>query len=196
MTRTELQPYENQVVQFDGWVESWTCRDDGIKDVLVCKLKFTPYDLHAVARDARSHAVAASDHVWFRVPQSLDYGRMRRLDHVFGYGRIGWYTRCDGSVDLGLRPVPAVQGGVFAQQLRDLLRQGNWQLAERRMQDLRRKIQAQDLVVFDPKSTATQILGDIEATILPLIAKNKATAATVKRGGKGTAPRSFADLLR
>jgi hypothetical protein len=196
MTRAELRSHENQLVQFDGWVESWTCRDDGTKDVLLKQLAFTPYDLNTVARQERDHAVATTDHVWLRVPPGTDYDSMRRLDHVFGYGRIGWYSRADGSVDLGLRSLCSVQGGRLAKELRTILLRGDWAAAERRLRDLRRRIQSQELVVFDRKSSATEILQDFEQVFLPLIAKNKATLATVHRGGKSKAPKSFADLLR
>lgn len=196
MTRAELRCHENQLVQFDGWVESWTQRDDGIKDVLLKQLAFTPYGLNTVARQGRDHAVATTDHVWLRVPPGSHYKHMRRLDHVVGYGRIGWYSRADGSVDLGLRSLSSVQGGRLAEELRTILRRGDWAAAERRLQRLRRQIQAQELVVFDRKSTSNEILRDFEQIFLPLIAKNKAVSATVHRGGKSKAPKSFADLLR
>jgi hypothetical protein len=196
VTRPELQPYENSVVHFQGWIESWTAGPQGAKDVLLKQVLFAPYSLDKPEEPDSPRPKTALHHVWLRVPAGAGYDRMRRLDPVFAYGRVGWYKRRDRSVDLGFQAVRAAPGGAFAEEILEALNSGNWAAAERRLREIKRDLENAELVVFDPKTSARTLIADLERRLLPLIKANQAALGTAPRRGKGRAPSSFASLLR
>ena len=195
MTRRELQPFENQVIQFDGWVESWTELPDGAKDVLIKTVKIRPYHLEENDQQRNDRPPTVTDHSWLRVPKNAGYKAMHRLDRVFGYARVGWYTRANQTVDLGLSAIQAVPGGEIANQIKESLRNGNWASAYSHLATISRRIKEADLAVFDPDSSPLVIAHDLQDRFLPLIEKNKAAVATTKRNGRCKSASSFADLL-
>lgn len=196
MTREELKPYENTVVQFDGWVEKWTHHPDGVVDVLLKSVKTRPYQLDqtCIQRDACTPTV--SHHLWLRYPQHAGYRAMKRLDRVFGYAKIKWYTRANGTSDLGLTAIRSAPGGEVAAEIKDNLKSGDWDAAYRHFTAICDRINCMDLVVFDELSSPLQIMQDIKTRFIPLFEKNKATAATATKNGKCKGPKSFSDLLR
>lgn len=196
MPRDELRAFENHVVQFEGWIETWTPREDGGSDVLIRAVRIRPYHLDETQTQRMARSAVASDHLWMRVPKRAAYPRMSRLDHVFGYGKVGWYTRKDGSVDLGLRALFGASGGTLADEVKRQLKSGDWSAAEEQVRSLCRQIREQQIAVFDERSTPLAIARDLEQRILPVIAHNRSVSATATRAGKGRAPRCFADLLR
>ena len=195
MTRDSLRAHEDRIARLQGRVERWEERPDGSRDVLLINVRYVLYDPNQPDDSRQLENGQPLDHVWFRVPADGGYGAMTRLDLVFGYGRIGWYRRSDGSVDLGLRSTASIAGSALAQDVRTWIRQGCWATAERHLRDIRRRVQAAELVLFDPLSSATTILADLEQVVLPMVQANRAALATSVRRGKGRAPRCFADLL-
>lgn len=195
MARRELQDYEHQIVQLEGWVDRWTHRDES-DDILITAVKIRPYRLDETLLQRNEREPARTDHLWLRASKQTGCPDIVRLDAVYGYARVGWYTRRDGSADLGCTPVPSVHGSVIADEIKSTLARGQWPQALTKLRSISQRIQKMELIVFDEQSAPAAIIEDIEARILPMVRKNRDVSLTAKRAGKSRAPRAFADLLR
>ena len=94
--RDALRPFEGQLVAFSGRLTDFGHRKD-----LACMSNCTvaPWDRNASINEALSQPQAIKvDHFWHTARYQPDarYGR------ICSIGRVGWYTRADGSVDLGV----------------------------------------------------------------------------------------------
>lgn len=195
MTRDELRKFENKIVQISGRVDRWKPTSEGNEDVLVTAVKVRPYYLDETLAELEARSPIRVDHLWLRLPDKGARPEMCRLDQVFGYGPINWYTRRDGTVDLGCTPIPAIHGGVIANDVKIALKAGAWSEGQARVRLFVEAIKSQEIVVFDELSSPLTIVRDLEQRIVPMLRKNQHTATTAPKNGKGRAPSSFADLL-
>jgi hypothetical protein len=103
MTRDQLRPLEGALVHVEGWVETSRNLADGSVAVCLRQVKLRRWDGEAPI--GTSPITAAVDHLWLHgLPPSQ---RRERLWVGECIGRVGWYRRGDGSVDLGVEQVPA-----------------------------------------------------------------------------------------
>lgn len=112
VTRPQLIPLEGQLTYSTGRIKDWKRAGD-FDDILLTSVKLWRWDgLAVVNTDATPDATA--DHLWLRCTRGSVASE--RLHLTFGVGTIRFYTRADGSYDLGLQAKPCVD-------LDDLLRQ-------------------------------------------------------------------------
>lgn len=100
--RDQLRQIEGQLVYLTG--KPSAIKDNGkFRDVCVKRPKVIPWDTNAPL-DFKAPAVAC-DHLWLRsrpdrpLPMYLD---------CIAVGRIGYYTRTDGSLDLGIQNISPI----------------------------------------------------------------------------------------
>lgn len=101
-TRPQLIPLEGQLVYSTGRIKDWK-RSPDFDDILLINVKLWRWDGQAVV-DLQRSPDATADHLWLR----CDRGTVaaERLTQTFGIGRIAFYTRADGTYDLGLQAKP------------------------------------------------------------------------------------------
>ena len=96
--RDQLRPFEGQLVFIEGRLTEASRRDDK-QYFMMRRPKITPWDgISAV--DFRNPATSV-DHLWV----DLGSGGVQMLQHCFTLTRIRYYTRSNGSVDLGCEPI-------------------------------------------------------------------------------------------
>ena len=103
--RESLRPFEGQLVHFSGFMENWRT-GDGIVDACLQKLKVRPWDGQSPIHEC-GPAIKV-DHAWIRVASENWMPRPERLSIYEAVGRVGWYRRSDGTVDLGLTTLPSL----------------------------------------------------------------------------------------
>lgn len=196
MTRQELLPLKDQVVHYDGWVESWNIWPDGTRDILLKSVKVRPYSLELTEIELNEQPPVCTDHLWLRVHEGFHCPPLKRLVPWFGFGKVGWYQRANKTVDLGVTSVKSVPGGDVAKEAKRSISSGRWAKELQSIQSLIDRIKTQDLVVFDPYTSATAIASDLETLYVPLLKKNQEAVAAAPKNGRSKAPKRFADLLR
>ena len=106
--RTALKRLENQLVFCHGRVIKKTKRfDDGTMDILVSPVTVKAWDGHSSIDSIPQDQTEKIDHLWLRA-DARNSARLEMLQRAGFIGRIGYYTRADGSVDLAVNTVPAV----------------------------------------------------------------------------------------
>lgn len=101
MTRDSLRHLENRLVVFTGRLADVSRPRGGIRCYLINRVRCWAWDgdspvSFSVAPDG------AADHAWLRIAVD-EQPSIELLQRVEGIATIGWYSRADGSVDLGLR---------------------------------------------------------------------------------------------
>jgi hypothetical protein len=125
--RTELAPFENETVSVIGRIKEWRKnRAEGTEDICISGARVARWDamspLDPDACDAKVH------HLWIRIPKGLCDSQL--LSKVHFIGRVGWYTRSDGSVDLGIRAMKAICMDLLAKRIAEWRRSGSWTFDE------------------------------------------------------------------
>jgi hypothetical protein len=104
VTRDALRPLEGRLVWFCGRLDTWRPMADGQLTACMVNVSVRPWDGEAPIRDCPVAAVV--DHTWIgNIPTSQPRERLLSYE---GIGRVSWYRRADGTVDLGLQKVPAL----------------------------------------------------------------------------------------
>ena len=105
MTRDALRPLEGQLVWFCGRLDTWRPMADGQLTACMVNVSVRPWDGEAAVKNCPVAAVL--DHTWIgNIPTTQPRERLLSYE---GMARVGWYRRSDGSVDLGLQKVPALE---------------------------------------------------------------------------------------
>ena len=105
MTRDSLRPLEGQLVWFCGRLDTWRPMADGQLTACLVAVTIRPWDGEAAVKDCPVAVVL--DHTWIgNIPTTQPRERLLSYE---GMARVGWYRRSDGSVDLGLQKVPALE---------------------------------------------------------------------------------------
>jgi hypothetical protein len=116
VTRDALRPLEGQLVWFSGRLSTWKTQANGRLSACLTTVNIRPWDGEAAISDCP--VTTTVDHVWIcDIPDSWPRERLRRYVAI---GRVGWYRRADGTVDLGVSQVPSLDLGWCAQQLQDV----------------------------------------------------------------------------
>ena len=123
ISRESLRPLEGQLVYFQGFMESWR-KGDGTVDACLRNLKVRPWDGERPIDDCRQ--LVRLDHAWLRVTTDNWIPQPKRLSAYEAMGRVGWYRRRDGSVDLGLRTVTSLCLEHFLDRMFERLKDSTW----------------------------------------------------------------------
>lgn len=101
--RTQLLALEGQRVIYHGRTTRRITRPDGQWDLCLVNVKVRPYRPDMAMLDVPAIDV---DHVWLRgiEPSQVQNGELLRS--LEGAATVGWYTRSNGTIDLGLETVP------------------------------------------------------------------------------------------
>ena len=100
--RDQLRPIEGQLVYLTG--KPSAIKDNGkYRDVCVKQPKIIPWDSNAPL-DFKAPAIAY-DHLWLR---SRPECPLPMYQDCIAVGRIGYYTRTDGSLDLGIQNISRI----------------------------------------------------------------------------------------
>jgi len=97
--RTELKDLEGGLAFFTARIKDWQ-EGDGHRDYLLQAVKVWPWD--GESRVGRGKPIRL-DHLWHRVRNTEANTDFELLSACNGVGRVGWYARRDGSIDLGLK---------------------------------------------------------------------------------------------
>ncbi|MEB3361554.1 MAG: hypothetical protein VKI42_05455 [Synechococcaceae cyanobacterium] len=112
MTRDCLRPLEGQLVFFQATPAEASRSGDGRRQVLLKGVKVWRFTADQPAGQGQPDA--AVDHLWLEVE---DDTRIPLLTPCVGLGRVRWYSRRDGSTDLGLSRQLSVDLDVLISQL-------------------------------------------------------------------------------
>ena len=123
ISRESLRPLEGQLVYFQGFMESWR-KGAGTVDACLRNLKVRPWDGECPIDDCRQ--VIRLDHAWLRVTSENWIFQPKRWSSYEAVGRVGWYRRRDGSVDLGLSTVPSLCLDSALDGIFDRLKGSSW----------------------------------------------------------------------
>ena len=102
ITREVLRPLEGQLVYLAGFMETWREGGSGF-DACLRNVSIHPWDGEQAIRSCSKEVQI--DHAWIRISGDIDGKRPERLLSYEAIGRVCWYRRSDGSVDLGLERV-------------------------------------------------------------------------------------------
>lgn len=125
--RHELSPFEGDLVSVTGWIKEWRKnRSDETDDICIVNASLTRWDgssaVDIFGCEAKVH------HIWIRVPKNTCDAEL--LEKVQFLGKVGYYCRADGSVDLGVRGQRAVCMDVVAKDAFCWLDSGSWKQKE------------------------------------------------------------------
>lgn len=99
--REELRPLEGQLVIVTGRVNNHQHRPQGHYDTCLRDIEVHPFD---PARPAISPNPIQLDHLWFLEPPIISKVGSQKIY----MGRVSFYTRSDGSLDIGINPIKAM----------------------------------------------------------------------------------------
>lgn len=96
--RDQLRPFEGQLVFVEGRLTEASHRRDK-HYFLINRPNITPWDAKSAVDLTKP--VTHVDHLWIEMLP----GQVEMMNRIFGLTRIRYYTRSDGSVDLGCEPL-------------------------------------------------------------------------------------------
>jgi len=99
--RDELRPLEGQLVIVTGRVNNHQHRPQGHYDTCLRDIEVHPFD---PARPAISPNPIQLDHLWFLEPPIISKVGSEKMY----MGRVSFYTRSDGSLDIGINPIKSM----------------------------------------------------------------------------------------
>lgn len=98
--RDELRGLEGQKVHFIGRLKEWRLNSDGTARVCMAAVEIRPLD---PTRSLKETPAVRVDHFWQLNVPADSMGSKKMLHKMAGVGTITWYSRADGSVDLGVK---------------------------------------------------------------------------------------------
>lgn len=104
--RSQLKSLEGKLVQFCGTLTEW--REHNEKYIYACfsNLEVFEYNPDLKLREARKVYV---DHLWVQLDYSIKDSYCKTMYvKKSGFGRVYWYTRSDGSLDLSIKPIESL----------------------------------------------------------------------------------------
>ena len=121
--RTQLSSLEGQLVSVTGRLKEWrTHRSDEFDDVCIVTANVIPWDgMSAVDIETPGTKV---NHLWVRIPKKLIEAEL--LSKVQMIGKVAWYRRADGTVDLGVTAERAVSMDYLAKDIAEYLNKDFW----------------------------------------------------------------------
>ena len=119
MTRSQLLPLEGQLVHRSGVVGSICQRSENHFDMVLQNVAVRPID-HSVPLLSIEPVIV--DHLWNIFPPKLfDPGKQ-----LSGLGYVRWYTRADGTCDLGVTTISSVNLAKVIEDLCQAAEAGDW----------------------------------------------------------------------
>ena len=119
MTRSQLLPLEGQLVHTSGVVGSICQRNENHYDMVLQNVEVRPID-HSVPLLTIEPVIV--DHLWKIFPPKLfEPGK-----HLSGLGYVRWYTRTDGTCDLGVTTIPSLNLANVIDELAQAAANGDW----------------------------------------------------------------------
>ena len=121
--RTQLTELEGQTVSVTGRLKEWRKnRSEEFDDICIVTANVTPWDgLSAVDVEASGAKV---NHLWVRIPKDMAEAELLTKIHMIG--KVTWYRRADGSVDLGVKALKAISMDKLAGDINAYLTKGFW----------------------------------------------------------------------
>lgn len=107
--RNELQHLENELVFIKGRVLKKNVRQDldNTVDVLVTPAKLYRWNGSDSFDPENAELAAQTDHIWIRMPIP-QASHIELLMEVYSFGKVNYYTKADGSIDLTVDVKPSV----------------------------------------------------------------------------------------
>ncbi len=197
MTRDSLRQFEGQLVIFNGRLADVSRPRNDTRDYLLTTVRCWSWDGDS-AMPLSLAPDAAVDHAWLRL-NLTDQPRTELLQRVEGVATVGWYTRANGSVDLGLRSHPAVNlDDVLARLHEARTTTPRAELIDQ-LERLVHNFTAPGHYGYSQHLKASEVLKELNtyrARLLRSQAAEERIKATAKPGRRATSAGSFRDLLK
>lgn len=172
--RTELEPYLGQVIYIEGRVANFKDRtetfgptsdltQEDVKDVCLKAVKFSLFDPDLAGtknQDAFFNSNLRTDHLWVRIPECMA-GNPQLLSKQALLGRVGIYTRRDGSEDIGVELVEILKAGDALAVAINHIKGGSVAQAYAILTDLIECVQCGAGMLIAPNASHNKILPDI-----------------------------------
>jgi hypothetical protein len=114
-TRDALRPLEGRLVHCSGRLTRWQCHlrhGPGHADLLLTSVEVRLIDPEVPL--LAGPPVATCDHLWMA---DIPTEGVELLQRLSGVGRVHWYTRKDGSIDLAVRWVESLPFDLILEEL-------------------------------------------------------------------------------
>ena len=100
--RDQLRSLEGQLIFIQGRIKNYSHRN-GHRYVCLQRPLVIPWDGNEPLQESFTHkAIEGIEHLWVETSQS---DKINMMQHVLSCSRVQWYTRKDGSIDLGTEPL-------------------------------------------------------------------------------------------
>ena len=100
--RDQLRSLEGQLIFIQGRIKNYSHRN-GHRYVCLQRPLVIPWDGNEPLQDSFTHnAIQGIEHLWVETSQ---HDQIHMMQHVLSCSRVQWYTRKDGSIDLGTEPL-------------------------------------------------------------------------------------------
>jgi hypothetical protein len=149
--RHQLQPLEGGLVVAIGRIHQKTYRE-GTADVLLKNVKLHHWDGSSALTVDQTNPSATTDHLWLRMAASGCKSN-ELLSTTMVIGRVGWYARACGTIDLGVTALVAHDLDALYWLCYDLIEHCRWS----GLGPLRTAVDAIDFVLERGKSQGKEI---------------------------------------
>lgn len=197
MIRNSLLPLEGELVAAAGHYRSASRHGDRL-DHLLTNVRVWRWDGEAPLNfDAPADATV--DHLWTSLPAGSTKG-IELMQTVIMLGRVGWYSRGDGSVDLAIQTIPCFDMDVAWGEIQWHRKKGASDAAAlNRLNEMIEVVNNRDGIPFStaiPVSKAKAILRRTRDRLLRSVTAHCRTLLTAPASGRCKAPRGFRDLMK
>ena len=103
--RDQLRSLEGQLVTVVGRNKERRRNDDGRTFAMIKNAIIRPWDGNSAIDVSRKKPAIQVDHVWIMQSPHVTGMRAELLTSTITVGTVGFYTRADGSIDLGIRDI-------------------------------------------------------------------------------------------
>lgn len=192
--RNELRALEGDLVFFQARHAAWDRAGD-VGNHLLKPIKVWRWD---GVGPVQQGAAIRLDHAWLRLSEE---GHIPELyTEVCGVARIGWYTRADGSCDLGLQHTPCTCGDSLYLACKDLARSSKNVDNEKSLlavlHKFEEKLLSDEMVVFSRHLSQEQMRACVAREIRSLSRDIEATESRLATAPKAPKPRGLNLPLR
>lgn len=165
--RTQLKHLENSLVVIEGTVSAIALRPElRLYDVCIADVQLRPY---TQTEPQYSIKPIHLDHLWLPTPSNV----YKEGATIVGLGKVCYYTRANGSVDLGVDLIPAISIAESIESLGKRMRQdnpsknvfGNYLLTKSYLQELERNITNSRVYSTSAKTTVQDHLNLVKQTL-------------------------------
>jgi hypothetical protein len=120
--RDQLRPLESQLVVIKGRITEKQKQADGTIAICLAAVEVRP---HRIDRPLRDVPPVRCDHLWIRGLDADDVDFRGMLRSMSGVGRVSYYRRGNGTVDLGIKAVAGICLDSISNRLEAEPQQGN-----------------------------------------------------------------------